>query len=202
MGVSGGSGVLISTRPAASSRRPTVTMRRPSFPLSIVHTKVCPASVRIAIAGSVGTAAPAVSVTLPVPNIPPRRAASGLGTWTNTRIARVPASVVGLMRSIVPVKRRSPKPSIARSTFIPMRSSGMSFAGIIACSSIWPRSTIVISGASKFTFSPGCTWRLATVPESGAVTTASRNAFRASCTCASLDFDVPWFTDRLLSALS
>ena len=31
---------------------------------------------------------------------------------------------------------------------------------------------------------------------------ASRKAFLASCACASSDLSVPWFTDRLLSALS
>ena len=61
---------------------------------------------------------------------------------------------------------------------------------------------MVTSGASKGTFSPGWTWRLATVPDNGAVTTASRSALRASWTCASLDLSVPWVTDRLLSALS
>ena len=61
---------------------------------------------------------------------------------------------------------------------------------------------MVTSGASKGTFSPGWTWRLATVPDKGAVTTASRSALRASWTCASLDLSVPWLTERLLSALS
>ena len=44
---------------------------------------------------------------------------------------------------------------------------------------------MVKSGESKFTFSPGWTWRLASVPVNGAVTTASRRALRASWTCAS-----------------
>ena len=53
-GTFGGSAVLTSTTPASSSRRPSSTMRRTSLPLSIVHTKLCPASVRIAVSGSVG----------------------------------------------------------------------------------------------------------------------------------------------------
>ena len=197
-----GSAVLISTRPALSSRRPTVIRRRASLPFSIVQTKFCPASVLTAIAGKVGTGAPAARVTRPVPNMPPRSAPSGFGTWTNTRMARVPASVVGLMRSIVPVKRRSPKPSMASMTFMPTLSSGVSLAGTIAWSSISVKSTMVTSGASKGTFSPGWTCRLATTPDRGAVTEASRNAIRASWTCASLDLSVPWVTERLLSALS
>ena len=56
---------------------------------------------------------------------------------------------------------------------MPTSSSGMSFAGTIAWSSISVRSTTVTSGASNATFSPGWTWRLATMPESGAVATAS-----------------------------
>ncbi len=120
----------------------------------------------------------------------------------HTPLDLVPASVVGLMRSTEPANDRSPKPSIASSTAMPILISGMSLVGTIACNSIFPRSTMVNSGESKFTFSPGCTWRLAIVPDSGAVTTASRSAFFASCTWASYDFSVPYVTDRLLSALS
>ena len=52
---------------------------------------------------------------------------------------------------------------------MPTLSSGVSLAGTIAWSSISVRSTMVTSGASKGTFSPGWTCRLATMPDSGAV---------------------------------
>ncbi len=193
---------MTSVLPAASSFLPITTILRKSLPFSMPHTKFCPASVRIAVSGSVGTGAPAASRMRPVANIPPRSTASGLGIRTKTRIARVPASVIGLMRSTWPWKRRSPKPSVESSTGIPMTISGISLAGTIACSSIRPRSTTVKSGESKLTFSPGCTLRLATVPSRVVITTASRKAFFASWTWASLDLSVPWLTERLLSALS
>ncbi len=55
----------------------------------------------------------------PVANMPPRSSLFGLGMPTNTRIARVPGSVAGLMRSMRPVNLRSPKPSTVRSTVMP-----------------------------------------------------------------------------------
>ena len=61
---------------------------------------------------------------------------------------------------------------------------------------------MVTSGDSTATFSPGCTWRLATMPDSGAVAMASFSAFRASWTCASIDFTLPWATLNEDSALS
>ena len=57
---------------------------------------------------------------------------------------------------------------------MPCVSSGTSIAGTSACTSRSPRSTIVTIGASIATFSPVCTWRLATMPVSGATTSASR----------------------------
>ena len=74
------------------------------------------------------------------------------------------------MRSMRPVNLRSPKPSTASSTAMPTVSSGTSTAGTSAASSSSRRSTTVTIGASNATFSPGCTWRLATMPDSGAVT--------------------------------
>ena len=68
-------------------------MRLTSLPSSIVHTNVCPASLRTAVAGSDGTGALAASAMRPVANMPPRSAASGSGCRRNTRIARVPGSV-------------------------------------------------------------------------------------------------------------
>ena len=61
---------------------------------------------------------------------------------------------------------------------------------------------MVTSGASKATFSPGCTCRLATTPESGATAPASLSALRASWTCASADFTLPRDTLKLDSELS
>ncbi len=58
------------------------------------------------------------------------------------------------------------------------------------------------SGMSKATFSPSWTWRLATIPDSGELTTASLSAFCASRTCASADFTLPRMTFRLDSELS
>ena len=90
-----GSAVLISTRPALSSRRPTVMMRRASLPFSIVQTKFCPASVLTAIAGNVGTGAPAARVTRPVTNMPPRSAAVGvrhMDEYQDGARARLPSS--------------------------------------------------------------------------------------------------------------
>ena len=81
-GVSRGSVVLISTRPFVSSRRPVMTMRRASLPLSIVQTYDCPASLRTAATGSVGAGALGASAMRPVANMPPRSAASGFGKLT------------------------------------------------------------------------------------------------------------------------
>ena len=57
-------------------------MRLTSLPSSIVHTNVCPASVRTAVAGSVGTGALAASAMRPVANMPPRSAPSVFGMPT------------------------------------------------------------------------------------------------------------------------
>ncbi len=82
----------------------------------------------------------------------------------------MPGSVDGLIRSMRPgsgarrSRRRRARPA-CRAV-----SSGTSIAGTIACNSISFRSTTVTSGASNATFSPGCTWRLATMPDSGATT--------------------------------
>ena len=53
---------------------------------------------------------------------------------------------------------------------------------------------MVTSGESKATFSPGWTWRLATMPVNGDTATASRSALRAIWTCASADLTDPWAT--------
>src|SRR5439155_26402228 len=53
-GNSGGSVVLTSTKPLSLSRRPSITMRRASLPLSITQTNDWPASLRTAVIGSVG----------------------------------------------------------------------------------------------------------------------------------------------------
>ena len=85
---------------------------------------------------------------------------------------------------------------------MPGASSGTSLAGTSAASSMSPRSTIVTSGDSTATFSPGWTWRFATVPASGAATVASLSAFCARRTCASADLTLPTATswlDRLPS---
>ena len=119
--------------------------------------------------GSDITGALAASAMRPVANMPPRKSLFGLGMPTNTKIARVPGSVVGLMRSMRPVNLRSPKPSTVRSTVMPGFSSGMSTAGTMACNSISLKSTTVTSGVSNATFSPGCTCRFATMPDSGAI---------------------------------
>ncbi len=58
------------------------------------------------------------------------------------------------------------------------------------------------SGVSNATFSPGCTWRLATMPDSGAVATASLSAFCARRTCASADITLPRVTFMFDSELS
>ena len=58
------------------------------------------------------------------------------------------------------------------------------------------------SGVSKATFSPGCTWRLATMPVSGEVATASFSAFCARRTLASADFTLPRVTFMFDSELS
>ena len=78
------------------------------------------------------------------------------------------------------------------STALPIASSGMSTAGTSACSSMSVRSTTVTSGESNATFSPGCTWRLATMPASGDDRDRiACSALRASCTCASADLTLP-----------
>ena len=51
-------------------------------------------------------------------------------------------------------------------------------------------------GASNATFSPGCAWRLATTPAIGAMTSASRSAFSAILTCASMLLTFPFATSR------
>ncbi len=142
--------------PGSSSRRPVTTPRLTSLPSSIVQTNVCPASVRTAVAGNVRHRR--------------ARARARCGRWrtfrraarrrdcgmpTKTRIARVPGSVDGLIRSTRPVKCRSPKPSIESSTALPIASSGMSTAGTSACSSISLRSTMVTSGDVERDFLAG-----------------------------------------------
>src|SRR4029450_1509008 len=67
-----GSAVLISTRPAASSRAPVPTLRLASLLSSTIQTNACPPSTRTAVAGSVGRGGLDASAILPVANIPPR----------------------------------------------------------------------------------------------------------------------------------
>ena len=81
-GTSCGNLVFSSTRPAASSRRPVTTLRLTSLPFSTVHTYVCPASMRTAVAGNVSTGPLAASAIRPVANIPPRSAPSVFGIPT------------------------------------------------------------------------------------------------------------------------
>ncbi len=77
-----GSVVRISTRSAALSRPPVTTLRFTSLPSSSVQTNACPASVRSAVAGSVGTGAPEARAIRPVANMPPRSDPSAFGIPT------------------------------------------------------------------------------------------------------------------------
>src|SRR5438094_557275 len=68
------------------------------------------------------------------------------------------------MRSTRPGKVRSASPSICTLAGMPGLIWAMSPSEACACTSRSERSTSWMSGASKPTFSPGCTWRFATTP--------------------------------------
>ena len=93
-------------------------------------------------------------------------------------IEREPDSVAGLMRTTVP-GTGSAKPSTLTSTFCPTAMRMISAAGTAAANSSWRRSTISSSRLSGATFSPGCTVRLLTRPDSGARITVSASDLRA-----------------------
>jgi hypothetical protein len=83
------------------------------------------------------------------------------------------------MRATLPENSRPSKPSTLKRTSWPTRTRGMSEAGTWASSVRCSRSTMAITGLSGESFSPACTKRLLTTPDSGARMTVSFSAMRA-----------------------
>ena len=157
---------------------------------------------RTADSGNDITGAPDASAIRPVANMPPRKSLFGLGMPTKTKIARVPGSVAGLMRSMRPVNLRSPKPSTVRSTVMPIFSSGMSTAGHHGLQFHLPQ----IDHRDERRVERDLLARLHVPLRDDArkrrVATASLSAFCARRTCASADMTLPRETLRLDSELS
>ena len=104
---------------------------------------------------------------------PARKRSCALANATVTPIDRVPASAAGAMRASWPVSAAS-MPSTRTCTGMPGVRRATSCVPTLPASSSRARSTMVSTCCSADTFSPGSTWRLATMPAIGASSVASR----------------------------
>ena len=169
--------LLTSTRPAAGSLRPVMTMRRTSAPFSIVHTKSWPDAWPTAPAGTVRRAASSASSTRAWAYWPARSARPCCRARRRRRSrACRPRPPARSGRSCRAPARAALDPDLHLLARAQQRDLVRADrAGELERAEVDDRSRTC---CSALTFSPGTTWRLPTMPEIGATRLASLTPMR------------------------